>query len=155
MYLIQFFFKLSTGQFFEMFPRHNGVATSSESFALNLCISLPLTNANSPLQCKLKQNFLLSSVKLIQCIFSAHSLCSNPCVVPLPKIKISFLLFSIFVEELISTPKITRFLLSPVPGNEKLPCLSNLIPYPKYLYLSISAFLVKVTAPNRQFSSGR
>ena len=29
---------------FEIFPRHNGVATISESFALNLWISIPLTN---------------------------------------------------------------------------------------------------------------
>ena len=31
-----FFFILSTDQSFEMFPKHNGVATTSESFALNL-----------------------------------------------------------------------------------------------------------------------
>ena len=37
------------------------------------------------------------------------------------------------------------------PGNEKLPLLSNPIPYPEYPYLPISAFLVKVTAPNKQF----
>ena len=30
------FFLLSTGQSFEMFPRHNGLATISKSFALNL-----------------------------------------------------------------------------------------------------------------------
>ena len=30
------FFILSTDQSFEIFPRHNGVATISESFALNL-----------------------------------------------------------------------------------------------------------------------
>ena len=29
---------------FEMFPKHNGVATILESFALNLIISAPLTN---------------------------------------------------------------------------------------------------------------
>ena len=29
---------------FEMFPRHDGVAIISESFALNLIISVPLTN---------------------------------------------------------------------------------------------------------------
>ena len=86
-------------------------------------------------------------------IFSALSVCSNPCVGPLPKIKISFFLLSIFVDELISTPTIMTFLPSPVPGNEKLPCLSNQIPYPEYLYLSISAFLVRVTASNKQFSS--
>ena len=35
---------LSTGKSFEMFPRQNGLATISESFALNLWISVPLTN---------------------------------------------------------------------------------------------------------------
>ena len=35
---------LSTDQSFEMFPRHNGVATISEYFALNLIIYVPLTN---------------------------------------------------------------------------------------------------------------
>ena len=35
---------LSTDQSFEMFPRNNRVATISESFVLNLQISVPLTN---------------------------------------------------------------------------------------------------------------
>ena len=39
-----FFFILSVDQFFEIFPKHNGLATSSESFALNLLISVPLAN---------------------------------------------------------------------------------------------------------------
>ena len=38
------FFILSTDQSFEMFPKHNGLGTISESFALNLYISVPLTN---------------------------------------------------------------------------------------------------------------
>ena len=59
------------------------------------------------------------------------------------------------VDEPMSTPKIITFLPNPVPGNEKLPCLSNPIPYPEYPHLSISAFLVKLTAPNKQFSSVR
>ena len=86
-------------------------------------------------------------------IYPALSVCSNPCVGPLPKIKISFFLLSIFVDELMSTPKIITFLPNPIPGDEKLPCLSNPIPYPEYLYLSLSAFLVRLTAPNKQFSS--
>ena len=44
------------------------------------------------------------------------------------------------------------FLPTPLP-NEKLPRLSNPIPKPEYLYLLISAFLAKVTAPNKQFYS--
>ena len=50
-------------------------------------------------------------------------------------------------------PKIITFLPNVIPGNEKLPCLSNPIPYPEYLYLSISIFLINVTAPNKQFSN--
>ena len=38
------FFILSTDQSFEMFPRHYGVATISQSFASNLITSAPLTN---------------------------------------------------------------------------------------------------------------
>ena len=77
------------------------------------------------------------------------------CVGSLPKSKISFFLLSIFVEELISTQKIIIFLPNPIPGNEKLLCLLNPIPYPypEYLYLSISTFLVKLSAPNKHFSS--
>ena len=51
------------------------------------------------------------------------------------------------------TPKIITFRPNPVPGNEKLLFLSNPVPYPEYLYFSILAFLVKTTAPNKQFSS--
>ena len=51
-----------------------------------------------------------------------------------------------------STQKIIMFRSNPVPVNKKLLCLSNPIPYPEYLYLSMSAFLVKLTAPNKQFS---
>ena len=69
-----------------------------------------------------------------------------------PKSKYLFS-FSIGTEELIYTPKIITFLPNPIPGNEKLPCLSNPTPYPEYLYLSISAFLVKLTAPNKKSSS--
>ena len=57
------------------------------------------------------------------------------------------------VDELMSTPKIITFLPNPVPGNEKRPCLSNPISYPEYPYLPMSAFLVKLTAPNKQFLS--
>ena len=43
------------------------------------------------------------------------------------------------VDELMSTPKIITFLPNPVPGNEKLPCLSNPILYPEYPYLLMLA----------------
>ena len=38
-------------------------------------------------------------------------------------------------------------------SNEKDVSLSKPIPYPEYPYLSISAFLVSLTDPNKQFSS--
>ena len=92
------------------------------------------------------KNFLLWSVKLMEYIFCALSLCSNPCIGPLPKIKLSIFLLWIFVDELMSTPK--KYYVSPnsVLGNEKRPSLSNPIPYPENPYLSISAFLVNLTA---------
>ena len=52
-----------------------------------------------------------------------------------------------------SIPKIITFRPNPLPGNEKLPCLPNPNPYPEYPYLSMSEFLVKLTAPNKQFTS--
>ena len=84
--------------------------------------------------------------------FCTH-VCSNPCVGPLPKIKISFFLLWIFVNEFISTPKTITFLPNSMPGNEKFPCLSTPIRYLEYWYLSVLAFLGKLTAPNKHFSS--
>ena len=55
-------------------------------------------------------------------------------------------------EELLkSAPKIIQFLPNPLVPKLNSPYLSNPMPYPEYLYLSISAFLVKLTAPNKQF----
>ena len=71
----------------------------------------------------------MCSVKLMEYI-SALSVCSSPCVRHLPKCKIFFFLLSIFVDELMSTPKIIKFRPNPIPEDEKLPCLSNPIPYP-------------------------
>ena len=146
---------LSIIQSFEMFPRHNGVAAISEHFTLNLRISVLLTNKYlfAPLYCKLIENLFLVTVKLSEYISSVLSVCSNPCAGLLPKIKIYFFLLTIFIDELISTSNIMTFLPNPVPENENVSFLSNPISYPEYLYLSISAFLVKVTAPNKQFSN--
>ena len=63
-----------------------------------------------------------------------------------------FFLLSIFDYELMSALKIITFL--PVSlSNEKDVSLSNPIIYPEYPYLSISAFLVNLTDPNKQFSN--
>ena len=64
----------------------------------------------------------------------------------------SFFLLSISVDELISTPKIITF-LPILLATEKNVFLSNSIPYPEYPYLSIPAFLVNLTDPNKQFSN--
>ena len=56
----------------------------------------------------LKKNFFVT-VKLIEYIFSAVSGCSNPCVGPFPRIKMSFFLLTMRAEELISIPKIITF----------------------------------------------
>ena len=76
---------------------------------------------------------------------------SNPCVETLPRIKISFLLLSIFVDELKSTATIINFLQVPPLGYEKNPFLLNLIPS-RIFILSISASLAKLTAPNKRLS---
>ena len=92
--------------------------------------------------------FCFFSVKLIEYFFSAFNVVSsNPCVGPLPRIKIYFLL-SKCTEELISTPKIMQFLPNSL-HTENFPFLSNPVPYPEYFYLSISSFLVSLTAPNK------
>ena len=55
-------------------------------------------------------------------------------------------------ELLVSAPIIIKFLPNPPFGCEKDPFESNIITYPEYLYLSMSAFFVNLTIPNRQFS---
>ena len=62
------------------------------------------------------------------------------CVGPSSRIRIHFSLLSTRAEELISTPKIIALEPNPPAGDEKDPLLSNEIPNPKYLFLSISAF---------------
>ena len=51
-----------------------------------------------------------------------------------------------------TSTKVIQFLPNPLP-TEKVPLLSNPVPCPEYLYISTSTvFLVKLTAPNKQFS---
>ena len=69
---------------------------------------------------------------------------------PLPRTQMLLDLLLACTEPVKSAPKIMTFLLYPPLGCEKLPLESNPIPYPKYLYLSISAFFVNFTAPNKQ-----
>ena len=69
---------------------------------------------------------------------------SYPCIGPF--------LLSTYREEFIATPNIITFPPNPL-ANEKVPCLSNPIPYPEYLHLSKSAYFTNSTAPNKEFSS--
>ena len=64
----------------------------------------------------------------------------------------SFLFLSRCTEELISTPKIIRFLPN-VLATGDVPRMSNPMPYQEYLYLSISASLTNLNAPNEEFSN--
>ena len=88
-----------------MFPKHNGVATILESFALNFANFCTIDKQITPLECKLKQNFFFVTVKLIAYIFCTVKVCSNPCVDPY----MYFFLLSMCEEELISNPKINTF----------------------------------------------
>ena len=85
--------------------------------------------------------------------YSAVKVLSNPCVGPFPRTNMSFTFLSIWIEEPISTLKFNKFWRNPPPWNEKLDLLSNPIPKPEYWYFSISAFFVKLTAPNKHFFS--
>ena len=77
---------------------------------------------------------------------------SIPCIKSLPKTKMLLVLLLACAELLTTAPKIITFLRYPPLGCENDPHESNQIPYPKYLYLPTSAFLVNLTAPNSQFS---
>ena len=77
---------------------------------------------------------------------------SIPCVKSLPRTKMLLVLLFACLELLKSVTEIITFLAHPPLGCENLPLESNPIPYPEYLYLSISTFFVNLRAPNRQFS---
>ena len=67
-------------------------------------------------------------MKLIEYIFSAVNVCSNPCVGPFPRMKMYFFVLSTWIEELIYATKIIILLPNPPHGHEKLPVLSNPLP---------------------------
>ena len=75
-----------------------------------------------------------------------------PCTKALPNTNALFTLLLACTELLKSAPKIITFVPFHPLGCEKLPLESNAIPYPEYLYLSMSEFFVNLIAPNRQFS---
>ena len=65
-----------------------------------------------------------------------------------------FFLLSTCPDELLSAMNIITFLANPLPSdNEKIPRVSHPLPYPEYLCLSKSAFLVNSATPNKEFSN--
>ena len=80
-----------------MFPTHNGVVTTSESFALNLCITLPFTK---------KELTMSVPDYVVEDIYQ--------------ELKYIFSLLSVFADELIPTSKIITFLPVPPLGCEKI-----------------------------------
>ena len=90
----------------EKYPKHkrNKYFFISEPFALNWYIFVTLTNKKLLLliYCRLKKNRLFDLKKLIEYWASAIKVVlSDPCVGPLPIIKISLYLLSIYADELI------------------------------------------------------
>ena len=93
------------------------------------------------------------TVQSFKYFFSAVSVVpSNLRVGSSSRVKVYFFLFSTCTEELISTTKLIQFLSNPLP-TEQVYFLSNPIPYPELLYLSMSGFLVNLTAAEKQFSN--
>ena len=81
----------------------------------------------------------------------------NPCVGPLPKIKISFFLLSICGDEVISNPKIITFLPISLPSEKDL---SYQIHYHIQnictdQHQDVLLIFVNLTAPNKQFSKAK
>ena len=88
---------LSIDQFFEIFPKHNGLATISEFFCLkfaNFCtIEKQITICSIVMQAQTKFIFCRSKINRVH--FSTVSVCSNPCVGPIPTTNMSFFLLSV------------------------------------------------------------
>ena len=75
-----------------------------------------------------------------------------PCMNSLTNTNTLFTLLLACTEILTSAPKIIKFAPFPPLGCEKLALESNPTPYPEYLHLSTSEFVVILIALNRQFS---
>ena len=102
---------------------------------------------------RLKQNFLCDhqnnwNIYLASVIIMVSC---NLCVAPSLRTNILFFLLSRSTGELLSTPKITTFLPQSKPEYETSAGDKNPSRYPEEEYLSESAFLVKLTLPNKQY----
>ena len=85
----------------------------------------------------------MRSSKIEYFVSAVNVVSSKPCIAPLPRIKIFYLLLSISTDELILTSKIMTFLPMLKSGNENSERESNPIPEPLYTHLPGSAFLVQ------------
>ena len=104
----------------EIFPKHKGCFFNFRIFSFELIHFYTLRNkiTFASIICRLKQNFLFDLEKLIEYWVSVVNVVSSyPCVGPLPRVKISFPLSSVWSNEPISTPKMTTFLPRLPPGN--------------------------------------
>ena len=97
------------------------------------------------MQAQRKLLFIFSKINRIH--FNAVP--SNPCARPSLRIKIFFLVINMCRRTHIYSKDYT---VSTKP-TENFQLLSSPMPYPEHLYSSISLFLVKLTAPSKQFSS--
>ena len=104
----------------EIFPKHEGYFFISEYFPLKWHIFVALKIKNCCLWC----NAGLNKIYTWYC----NVVLFNPCVGPLPRIKISFPLLSICTDELISAPNTMTFLPTLPSGNEYSIRVSNPIP---------------------------
>ena len=78
---------------------------------------------------------------------------SNPLAGAIAKVEISFFLLLLCSDKLLSTPKAITLLLNLLLfHNEKGEGVSDSITYPEQKYLSESAFLFNLTAPNKEFA---
>ena len=133
-----------------MFPRYTGVFTITKYFALNLYI--PRYTGVFTITKYFALNLYIpryTGVFTITKYFALNLYISLPLINKYLSVPLLLVLLSACTELLISAPKILTFLPTPPLGCEKLPFESNPILYPEYLYLSISSFFVKVTAPNK------
>ena len=114
----------------EILPKHNGYGFISEFFALNWYVFVELTNKK--LLPSLYSTIFCGLEKLIEYFNSTVMVVSsNPSAGTLLKTKVSFFLILLCADELLSTSKITTFLLQSKLETEKSEQELNPIPYLK------------------------
>lgn len=98
-----------------------------------------------------RNNFFLDLAILTKCLASAVIVASsNSSVILSPRIRISFFLLLVGLDELFSTPKLTQFLPHSPSGNENCQRESNPILQRVHPCFSRSVFWVNFTASGKQ-----